>query len=272
MSAESAHHIKAKRGVADSPHARRPATRILFGILVAFAYAGILAGAGFFISGAVNSMNESTAVARATIDALREPARGDAAPAVSGASVAAPVQPVAATTAVEPLRPPAPALYAPPRDAEQAAPEAPQAPVAALYAPSREAEPAAPELQQADVKAAALPDSPHEDAAAPNLTVAPVAAPPPSTAAPARDLEARGDERLEQGDVASARLFYERAADAGNARAARRLGNSFDPTFLARWGVRLMRGDPAEAARWYRRADTLGDGEAAQDLAALPHH
>ncbi len=87
-----------------------------------------------------------------------------------------------------------------------------------------------------------------------------------------RELIARGDARLDQGDIASARLFYERAADEGDARAARRLGNSFDPAFLARWGARFMRADPDQAARWYRRAGTLGDAEAAQDLAALQKH
>jgi TPR repeat protein len=87
-----------------------------------------------------------------------------------------------------------------------------------------------------------------------------------------RELIARGDDHLEQGDIASARLFYERAADAGDGRAARRLGNTFDPSFLARLGARFMRGDADVAARWYRRAGALGDTEAAQDLAALQKH
>ena len=108
-------------------------------------------------------------------------------------------------------------------------------------------------------------------AVAPPITASPATLPPPPSAS-SGDFEARGDERLAQGDVAAARLFFERAADEGNALAARRLGNSFDPTYLAHWGVRGMRGDPAEAARWYRRAGALGDSEAEQDLAALPQH
>jgi hypothetical protein len=250
MSAESAHHINEKRAVPMSAHSRRPATRIAFGILVAIAYAGILAGAGFFISGAVNSMNENTAVARATIEAFRETPHDAATSGTSGSSEAQ-----AAQTAAEPWRPPVAPPLAPPRDAAPAATEAP--PVAAIP-------PAAPADSPRDDAAPA--GLPHPDAALP------AAAPPPADLALAHDFATRGDERLRQGDVASARLFYERAADAGDAQAARHLANSFDPAFLARWGVRFMRGDPAEATRWYRRAVTLGDSEAAQDLAALPRH
>jgi hypothetical protein len=237
---------------------RRAATRIAFGILVAIAYAGILAGAGFFISGAVNSMNENTAVARATIEAFRESPQDSAVPAASGSSE---VQ--VAQTSAEAWRPPAAPPLAPPHDTAPAAIEAPAAtpPVAALP-------PAGPADSPREDPASA--DLPRQDAVAP--AVAPVVEPPPAVPAVARDFETRGDERLQQGDVASARLFYERAADAGDGQAARRLGNSFDAVFLARWGVRFMRGDPAEATRWYRRAVTLGDNEAAQDLAALSRH
>jgi len=84
-----------------------------------------------------------------------------------------------------------------------------------------------------------------------------------------RALAAAGNERLANGDIASARLYYERAAEAGDAHAARLLGNSYDPAFLLRWGVRGMNGDKEEAARWYKLAGALGDGEAQKDLAAL---
>jgi hypothetical protein len=75
----------------------------------------------------------------------------------------------------------------------------------------------------------------------------------------------RGDGFLAAGDIASARLFYERAAEAGIAAAALRLGATFDPDFLGRAGVRGSSGDPAEAAAWYRRARDLG-GAAAERL------
>src|SRR5947207_2533574 len=60
-------------------------------------------------------------------------------------------------------------------------------------------------------------------------------------------LLARGDELVKRADVVSGRLFYERAADAGDAQAALRLGASYDPSFLAQAGIRGVRGDPALA-------------------------
>ena len=80
---------------------------------------------------------------------------------------------------------------------------------------------------------------------------------------------ARGDAFLSAGDLASARLFYERAVDAGDGRAALRLGATFDPGFLNRAGVRGTPGDPARAASWYRRALELGEAAAAERLKNL---
>jgi len=74
----------------------------------------------------------------------------------------------------------------------------------------------------------------------------------------------RGDELFGTGDVASARLFYERAANAGEARAAMRLGQTFDPIFLDRARLRGVRGDPETALFWYRRAHDLGTSEGAR--------
>ena len=82
-------------------------------------------------------------------------------------------------------------------------------------------------------------------------------------------LVARGDAFLSAGDIASARLFYERAADAGNGGAALRLGATFDPNFLGRAGVRGNQGDPAQAESWYRRARDLGDAGASERLKTL---
>jgi TPR repeat protein len=73
---------------------------------------------------------------------------------------------------------------------------------------------------------------------------------------------ARGDALLGHGDVASARLFYERAADAGNTQAAIRMGGTFDPAFLAKARLNGVRGDPAVALKWYKRAQELGASEA----------
>src|SRR5438128_9971649 len=85
---------------------------------------------------------------------------------------------------------------------------------------------------------------------------------PLASAAGTAGLLSRGDSLFGAGDVASARLFYERAADAGDGEAALRLGETFDPNFLKRAKLRAFRGDPASAEFWYRRARELGVAEA----------
>jgi hypothetical protein len=105
----------------------------------------------------------------------------------------------------------------------------------------------------------------------------PQAPPPPVQSLAGRQLSTkeiaalvtRGDAFLTAGDIASARLFYERAADAGDSAAALRLGATFDPNFLGRVGIRGNPGDPAQAAFWYRRARDLGDAAAAERLKTL---
>ena len=82
-------------------------------------------------------------------------------------------------------------------------------------------------------------------------------------------LLARGDTLLSVGDVVSARLFYERAVDAGGGLAAIRLGETFDPLFLDRAHLHGVRGDPGAALLWYRRARDLGASDAEVLLKAL---
>jgi hypothetical protein len=96
------------------------------------------------------------------------------------------------------------------------------------------------------------------------ITAAPAIVPTEAPVSPA-DVSAllqRGDALLAAGDVASARLFYERAAMAGDAAAALRLGGSYDPLFLARAGLTGVHSNRTVAARWYRRASELGAREA----------
>jgi hypothetical protein len=108
----------------------------------------------------------------------------------------------------------------------------------------------------------------------------PQATPPsePAAAAPALSaqdreralrLMKRGDEHLAQGGVAQARLFYERAADAGLALGAMALAATYDPAELDRLGVQGLQPDPAAAAKWYTRARQLGAAEATQRLQRL---
>jgi hypothetical protein len=108
-------------------------------------------------------------------------------------------------------------------------------------------------------------------AAQPTLAAPPAApaAVPMEAARPAPqsdDLVAFGNNFLETGDIATARLYFERAAETGNARAALLLGETYDPVFLTKHGVRGMRGDAEAAARWYQRARDLGDADAPRRL------
>jgi hypothetical protein len=78
-------------------------------------------------------------------------------------------------------------------------------------------------------------------------------------------LVARGDALIGSGDISSARLFYERAANAGEGGAALRLGVTFDPAFLDAAHLHMW-GDAAKATSWYQRALELGEVEAAVPL------
>jgi TPR repeat protein len=80
----------------------------------------------------------------------------------------------------------------------------------------------------------------------------------------------RGDTMLQQGDVVAARLFYERAAAAGNGEGATSVGKTYDPNFLATIRAQGLKGDIARAIEWYRMASTvLGDKEAGERLKVL---
>jgi hypothetical protein len=75
-----------------------------------------------------------------------------------------------------------------------------------------------------------------DDVAAKKTDYAPTKDPPDPA------LMARGDA------LVAARLFYEFAADAGNAQAALRLGQTYDPAFLAKAQLRGVRPDASVAA------------------------
>lgn len=106
---------------------------------------------------------------------------------------------------------------------------------------------------------------------------APVADMPPAPAtppAPALDVEEsgsaslppdvmatllrRGEQSLALGDIAAARLLFQRAAEAGNAGAATAVGKTYDPKFVPSGQT----ADAKMAQYWYRRAQALGDPDA----------
>jgi TPR repeat protein len=76
----------------------------------------------------------------------------------------------------------------------------------------------------------------------------------------------RGRLLFEAGDVAAARLFFRRAANAGDATAAFAMGATFDPDVLAQRFIRGIEADAVEAQKWYEMARGMG-GERVEMLA-----
>jgi hypothetical protein len=129
----------------------------------------------------------------------------------------------------------------------------------------------------------------HHDTSAPPPANKPVAnpavpqavvAPETAAAAPAQNtlhlddqeiaaLVMRGKNFIANGDLASARLLLQRAAEAGNANAALALGATFDPLVIQRLGTVGGEPDAARARKWYQKAVELGSTAASQQLAKL---
>jgi Peptidase C39 family len=140
----------------------------------------------------------------------------------------------------------------------------------APIAPATSPEPALASVKPAPAEPSNQPELPATpEAAFPSEDIS--AAPPATGAAAAQPrlspadgaaLVARGDILFSTGDLAAARLFYERAADAGEAQAAIRLGETFDPSFLEQAHLHGVRGNVETALSWYRRARDLGATEA----------
>src|SRR5271169_3011533 len=119
-----------------------------------------------------------------------------------------------------------------------------------------------------------------DQSAAPAQSVAAVQPAAPVSAAPAlvikqldRDevasLIKRGEDFIASGDVSSARLLLQRAAEAGAAQAALELGGTFDPNLVDKLGVKGLAADAAQAGLWYRRAEQFGSTEATRRLQQL---
>jgi len=82
-------------------------------------------------------------------------------------------------------------------------------------------------------------------------------------------LLAKGNEQLDEGNISAARLFFERAADAGLAEGAMALAATFDAAELGRLNVRGIKADSKLARQWYERARQLGAGAADERLRRL---
>jgi TPR repeat protein len=79
----------------------------------------------------------------------------------------------------------------------------------------------------------------------------------------------RADDLIASGDIAAARLVLRRAAEAGDARAAMTLAETYDPAVLEKLGVHGVVPDLATARSWYEKAKQFGATEAAQRLELL---
>jgi hypothetical protein len=108
------------------------------------------------------------------------------------------------------------------------------------------------------------------------------AAPPPAPAGPAKsfavrqlsreeiaDLVRRGEAFMASGDLASARLVLQRAAEGGDPRAALMLAGTYDPIALEKLGIQGFASDIAAARTWYERAREFGSAEAMRRLEML---
>ncbi|MEO8321168.1 MAG: hypothetical protein ABI561_22890 [Bradyrhizobium sp.] len=71
---------------------------------------------------------------------------------------------------------------------------------------------------------------------------------------------------LAVGDITSARLLLERAADAQEAEAALMLAGTYDPQVLGTQDMRSITPDPAAARLWYQKAAQLGSVDAKRRL------
>ncbi len=182
----------------------------------------------------------------------KQPSNRDASPGSQRAAPETVVPKRAVTTTREPATP-----------TREAAPTPPPAP------PVSSAPPPPP------VVASAPPAPPPP---APAVRSSPPPAPPVSNAAPAvRKLDPaeidllvkQGQQFVAAGDLVTARIVFQRAAEAGNAVAALALGASYDPVVLASLGVRGVDADVGKARTWYQKAKDYGSAEATKRLDVL---
>jgi hypothetical protein len=113
-------------------------------------------------------------------------------------------------------------------------------------------------------------------------TIAPTNAPPetamprtnvaiaiPAALPEASDLISKADGLLNSGDIASARQYYMRASEMGDANGAFGVGRTYDPMVFKALNVQGLRPDPIKAADWYKKAASRGVEAANNALASL---
>jgi hypothetical protein len=150
--------------------------------------------------------------------------------------------------------------------------------IATAYQGALQSQAPAPVAAPAAVPMAALPAVAAPTVAAPTVA-APTVAAPAVAAPPARQMDPdefatlmqRAKALLAVGDISSARLLLERAAEAPDASAALMLAQTYDPQRLGAADVRSIVPEPAKARAWYQKAAQLGSADAQRRLAQLPN-
>jgi hypothetical protein len=125
-------------------------------------------------------------------------------------------------------------------------------------------------LPKADKPPLLKADKPPMPAGAKPATAARSAAPAVPGNPEAARLMARASLLLSQGDIGSARIVLERAAETGSASALFSLAETYDPAVLSAWGTVGTQSDVAKARQLYGRASASGVHEAQDRLNALP--
>jgi hypothetical protein len=247
------------------------------------------ARAGRIVTGVVVVSAIAAVLALFSIDSTRAVIFNASLGGGGGGSAPPPAQLAAAVP--EPAQPQrsiaAPPLAAEPTGAEVAAARRTPPNALASASPSRDEIAAA--YQSALKGKVAVPEPVARDAsrevaavtpAAPVVAVAPaVREPVPVTreAVPARRIDPdelaallnRAKSLLAIGDITSARLLLERAADAQEAEAALMLAGTYDPLVLGSQDLRSVTADPAAARVWYQKAAQLGSADAKRRLGQL---
>ena len=213
-----------------------------------------------------NSQSAGAPRLRPAGEATRRIVTNQSAPKADALSAPATARPSAALAASPPPPPTTPALAAlaaSPASPLKATPSAavmPAPPAAAGPPPPSASGLAPPMAKVANQLPTGAPPAPAHPQTSPGLSGAEIT-----------ELLVRGDAFLGTGDIISARLCYERAANADSGVAALRLGTTFDPIVLGRAEVQGIAADPVQALSWYRRARELGVVEAEQRIKALEY-
>ena len=82
-------------------------------------------------------------------------------------------------------------------------------------------------------------------------------------------LMAYGQKMMDVGYLDGARAYYQRAAEAGSAKAALAVGATYDPNVLGALTIQGAKPDPKAAETWYARAAGLGIADPQAEIAAI---